>query len=482
MAATTVKKIGPFMLAMVTMASIAGLHGLPTLAEYGLSLVFFLVLAGLMFFLPTALVSAELATGWPKEGGVYVWVREAFGEQWGFAAVWCQWLSGVIWFPTALTFAAATLAFGVGDDSLANNKLYVMTVVLVFFWTATLLNFRGMRASGLVSSVGVGIGTLFPGALIIVLGISWVLFGRDAQITFDGADLVPDIASMGNLTFLIAVLFSYAGMELSASHAADVENPGRNYPRAIMLATLLIFGVYTLGALAIAIVIPRQEISLVAGVMEAFETFLKAYDIGWLVWLIALLLVAGAIGQVNALILAPARGLLVASKDGEIPPFFRRQNSEGIPTSILLMQALIVTGLSVVFVLMPSVNSSYWILTALTAQVYLVMYMLMFAAAVKLRYARPEVVRPYRIPGGLLGIWIVAGAGFVAALVATLVGFYPPSQVSTGNETFFIAFLIGGMLFTVAAPLLIHHFRKPQWNTGEDVAPTPEPVLAVEGE
>lgn len=400
----------------------------------------------------------------------------------GFAAVRRRWLSGVIWFPTALTFAAATLAFGMGDDDLANNKLFVITIVLTFFWSATLLNFRGMRAAGLVSSVGVGIGTLFPGALIIVLGISWVVFGRDAQVTFAGSDLVPDITTAGNLTFLIAVLFSYAGMELSASHAADVENPGRNYPRAILPATLFILTVYTLGALAIAIVIPHSRISLVAGVMEAFEAFLKAYELGWAVWFIALLLVAGAIGQVNALILAPARGLLVAAADGELPPLFRRRNGAGIPTSILLLQALIVTGLSVVFVLMPSVNSSYWILTALTAPVYLVMYMLMFAAAVKLRYAQPAVHRPYRIPGGRPGIWIVAGSGLLAALTATLVGFYPPSQVSTGRETFYFAFLIGGMRFTVAAPLLMHHFRKPQWETGAAPGPMSEPALAAEGE
>jgi putative glutamate/gamma-aminobutyrate antiporter len=427
-------------------------------------------------------VAAELATSWPKEGGVYVWVRVAFGARWGFAAVWLQWLSGVIWFPTALSFAAATLAFGVGDDDLANNKLFVVTVVLIFFWSATLGNFRGMKASGWISSVGVTIGTLLPGALIIVLGISWVIFGRESQVTFDTGDLFPDITTAGNLTFLIAVLFSYAGMELSSSHATDVENPGRNYPRAILLATVLIFSVYTLAALAIAIVIPRQEISLVAGVMEAFEAFLKAYDIGWLVWLIALLLVAGAIGQVNALILAPARGLLVASEDGEIPPYFRRENQAGIPTSILIVQALIVTGLSVVFVLMPSVNSSYWILTALTAQVYLVMYILMFAAAIKLRYAQPEIARPYRIPGGTPGIWIVAGAGIFAATVATLVGFYPPSQVSTGNEAFFIGFLVVGMVLTVAAPLVIHRFRKPQWASVEAPGAQPEPAFAAEGE
>jgi len=116
-----------------------------------------------------------------------------------------------------------------------------------------------------------------------------------------------------------------------------------------------------------------------------------------------------------------------------------------------------------VFLFMPTVSSSYWILTALTIQLYLIMYILMFAAAIKLRYSKPEVNRAYRIPGKNFGMWLVAGIGISGALFAIIIGFFPPSQLPTGNLFFFEAFLGLGITIMCAAPLLIYQFRRPQW-------------------
>jgi putative glutamate/gamma-aminobutyrate antiporter len=475
------RKIGPAMLALMTTALVIGLVNLPALAEFGFSLVFFLIVAGLAFFVPMSLVSAELATGWPKTGGVYVWVTEAFGQRWGFVAIWLQWLSQVIGFPAGLTFAAATLAYGLGDRGLADDKLYSLLVVLVVFWAGTFINFRGIEASGWMASVGVLLGAIIPGAIIIGLGVAWVVEGRHSDVTFGLSELVPDVTKINNLTFLIAVLLSYAGMEMSATHAQDVENPGRNYPRAIFFTMVLIFLIYTLGALSIAIVVPTSAISLDAGLMQAIDVFFDAFEVGGLVWLIALMVVFGFLGQITMVIGSPAKGLLVAARNGEIPNLFQKVNHRGVPTRLLIVQAVIVSLLASTFVVMPSVSSSFWLLTALTGQVYLIMYLLMFAAAIRLRYSRPATPRAYRVPGGKVGIWVVAGLGFLASAFAIFVGFYPPSQVSTGNELFFEAYLVGGILVTVGAPLLIHQFRRPEWKSAPDTAAESPPAASASG-
>ena len=451
-----------FTLAMVNVAMIASLRGLPTMAEYGLTAVFFFVVAALVFLIPTALVSAELATGWPKRGGVYVWVKEALGARWGFVAIWLQWLQNVIWYPTVLSFAAATFAFAI-SPALANNRFYALAVILAAYWGATLVNFRGMKTSGWISTVGVIGGTLVPGALIIGLGIAWLALGNPSQLELSGAAFVPDLGGMSSIVLAASTLLFFAGMEVSATHAQEVKNPQRDYPKAILIATLVVLAVFVLGTLSIAVVVPREKISLVAGLMQAFTAFLDKFHLAWLIPVVALLIAFGVFGQISTWIAGPSKGLLAVARHGFLPPFLQRVNRRGVQTHILVVQALIVTALSLVFLLMPTVSSSYWILTALTAQLYLVMYVLLFVSAVRLRYSEPGVARAYKVPGGKLGMWLVAGVAVAAAAFTVAIGYFPPAQLQTGNVFFYEAFLVLGMLIVCAVPLLVYQFRRPGW-------------------
>lgn len=451
-----------FTLAMINVAMIASLRGLPTMAEYGLGAIFFFVVAALVFLIPTALVSAELATGWPKRGGVYVWVKEALGPRWGFLAIWLQWLQNVIWYPTVLSFAAATFAFVI-NPALAGNKVYALAVILAVYWGATLANFAGMRASGWLSTVGVIGGTLVPGALIIILGLTWLALGEPSQIHIAERAFFPDLSKMGNVVLAAGALLFFAGMEVSAAHAQEVKDPQRNYPRAIFMATAIVLAVFVLGTLSIAVVVPREKISLVAGLMQAFTVFLDKFHLAWLVPVIALLIALGVFGQISTWIAGPSKGLLAVARHGFLPPFLQRVNRRGVQTHILVVQASIVTALSLVFLLMPTVSSSYWILTALTAQLYLVMYVLLFISALRLRYSEPDALRPYKVPGGSVGMWLVVGVAVLAAVFTIAVGYFPPAQLQTGNVVFYEGFLILGMLIVCAVPLLIYQFRRPGW-------------------
>ena len=248
------KALTASMIALINVAAICNIKNFPLLAEYGLSIVFFLAAASLFFFVPVALVSAELASGWP-ERGVYTWVREALGPRLGFLAIWLQWVENVIWYPTVLSFIAATFAYIINPD-LATNNLYVMSVILGTFWTATLINFLGMRVSGWISSVGVLLGTIIPIGAIVILGASWVATGHPSQIDFKWKDILPNLTSLNQLVLLSGVLLGLSGMEMSAVHATDVKNPSRDYPRGIFLSAILILLFSTLGALAIAVIVP----------------------------------------------------------------------------------------------------------------------------------------------------------------------------------------------------------------------------------
>ena len=458
----TPRTLTVFTLAMINVAAIGSVKNWPVTAEYGFASIFYFILAAIIFFLPISLVTAELATGWPKNGGVFAWVKEAFGHRTGFLAIWLLWIENAIWYPTILSFIAATVAY-VFDPSLANNTTYTLFIVLVAFWVATLVNLCGMKISGLISTLGVVFGTFIPGGLIILLGLIWYFTGRPIEIALTWDSFIPNMSSIDQIVFFTGVLLSLCGMEMSAIHARDVKDPQRNYPKAILLSASLIIGMSILGVLSIASVIPQNQISLVAGSMQAFSYFVDAYGLKWTTPYIALLIAAGAFGSLSTWVIGPTKGLLAAARSGDLPPYFRAVNKQGMPTRLLIVQAIFVSLLSMIFVFMPTVSSAFWILSAITAQLYLVMYILLFAAAIKLRHKKPKVERPYKIPGGKAGVWIISGIGIFSSLFALLIGFFPPAQIETGNIVFYVSFLVLGVVLACFAPSIILFFKKPSW-------------------
>ncbi|MBS3903925.1 MAG: amino acid permease [Simkania sp.] len=451
-----------FVLALLNVSMMASLRNLPLVAEYGLSAVFYYFIVAICFLIPSALVSAELATGWPKTGGVYIWVREGLGDRWGFMAIWMQWVHNVSWYPVILAFIATSLAY-VFNPELATNKLFVLSVVLIGFWSMTLLNYLGIKTSSLFSAIGVILGTIAPGLLIIALGFIWWLNGNPIHISFTAQSLFPDVTEVGNLVFLTGLFLAFAGLEVSSAHAREVKDPQKNYPRSIILAAIITFFLFMLGALAISFVIPKEQINLASGLMEAFKVFFSHWNLEWILPIMGILLIIGAAAEVNAWIAGPVKGLYATSIHGNLPIVFHKVNQHDTPTNLLLFQAIIVSIAACVILFMPTISSAYWILSALSAQTYLVMYILMFIAAIRLRYVKSHVPRTYRIPFQHKGIWIAGGLGATASTLALLIAFIPPTQIQVGSTIFYDSFLITSFVLMCALPLIIYQCRKPTW-------------------
>ncbi len=455
--------VSVFVLAMMNVAVVMSLRGLPIMAKEGLPMIFFLLFASLLFLVPVSLVSAELATGWPEEGGVYRWVKEAFGSNWGFAAIWLQWIQNVIWYPTVLAFAAGAISYMFIDPSLAGNKLFNVIVILAVYWGATFINFAGIKASGRLTTAGVLGGTIFPGILIIVLGIIWLAMGKPVAFEATSHSILPDFSNFDNIAFLAGVVLLFAGMEVGAVHVMDLKDPKSQFPKSIFLAMFVIIAIFTFGSLSIASVLPASQISLNAGLMQAFHDMLDFFHINWLLPVLGFLAAFGAIGGVTAWIAGPSKGLLATAKNGDLPPFLQHVNKNGVQTHILWVQGMIVTAVTLIYLLMPNVSSAFFLLTALTAILYLIMYVLLYLAAIVLRFTKPDVARSYKVPGGKAGMIIVAGLGMAAALFAIIVGFFPPSQLTVGSPALYVIFLFTGSFIFIAAPLVIHKFKKPEW-------------------
>jgi len=451
------------MLAMINVAAICNIANLTFTAQHGFSSLFYYILAAIMFFIPVGLISAELATGWPERGGVYIWVREALGEKAGFVAIWLQWIENVIWYPTILSYAAATFAYSFKPE-LAANKFYILSAILIIYWSLTLINFLGMEISGWISTLCGIFGTILPGALIITLGISWLAAGHVSQISFSAQNLVPSLTNIDQLSVLVAVLLAFGGLEMSAVHAKEVINPQKNYPKAILLSTLLILTLLSLGALSIAVVVPKGQIAIASGSIEAIRTALDTFKLHWIIPIVAVMMTIGSLGSISTWLVGPSKGLMVTARHGELPPFLQKMNKKSMPSAILTAQAIIVTILSMVYLFMPSVSSSYYILFYLAAQLYLLMYILMFISGIVLRYKYPNIKRSFKVPLGNVGMWITGSLGCIGAVFAIILGFFPPEHLSGKNIIFFEVFLFSGITLFTVIPLIIHHVRKPSWH------------------
>jgi amino acid transporter len=443
-----------FSLVMINVIAVDSLRTLPITAKLGLPLVSYYLFAAFVFFIPVSLVAAELATAYPSTGGIYIWVREAFGQRTAFITIWLQWIYNVVWYPTIMAFIGATIAYLFAPE-LANDKHYLLITNVTLFWLFTALNCFGMKISSILSTIGALLGTLLPMIGIIALGILWGFQGRHMALNFHSTSWLPDLNHLNHLSLFTAVLFGLLGMEMSAVHAEEVKNPQRDYPRALLYSTIIIFSTLVLGSVAIIIVVPDGELSVVSGLIDAYAVFFNAYHMPWMTPLTALCIIIGGLSGVSAWIIGPTKGLLIAARDGSIPKAFTKVNRHGAPVMILLTQGIIFTLLSGVFVLYDSINAAYWLLSDLCAQMALLVYVFMFAAAIKLRYSDPTRHRAYKIPGGIFGIWCVAGVGALCCLLAILIGFIPPAQIPFQNVAFFEAFLSAGLIIFVLIPWLL---------------------------
>lgn len=428
MKALSNEKISSIALVLLITGAIDSIRNLPGTALFGSSLIFFFVFSALFFLIPVALIAAELSAAWSEEeGGIYSWVKTAFGANIAFLAIWLQWINTMVWYPTILSFIAATLAYLI-DPTLAQNKIFLITVILTVFWSLTLIGLSGIKTSANFASFCTVIGMILPMGLMIGLAIFWCVNHHPIAIDLSWGKLLPNWKDSQSWVSLTAIMTSFLGMELAAVHVRNVRDPQKNFPRAMFYSVILILTTMILGSLSIAFVLPVEQISLVDGVPQAFNRFLGAYHLESLLPVIIVLLLIGSLGGMVNWIISPAKGLLLAAESDFLPHWLYRLNRHGVASRVLFMQAILVTLLCGAFLLLPSINSIYWLFTALSTELYMLMYVLMFIAACRLKHKFPHQPRPFKIMGGRLGYYLTCMLGLTGCFITLVIGFIPPEM------------------------------------------------------
>ena len=320
---------------------------------------------------------------------------------------------------------------------------------------------RGTKGIAGLASGGLIIGTLIPGVVLVTLGLVFLGQGNESAAPMDAAHLLPEWAGLASLVLIVNNFLAYSGMEMNAVHVSSLRNPAKEFARSMFLAMGLVLAIFILPALAISWFIPAEQLSLTAGIMQAFEAVFANFGLSWLTPIFGIMLVMASLGGMLTWLAGPSKGLLrISREEGYLPPFLQKPDTAGVQQNLLVVQGRGTTFIALGYALIPSVSSAYWIFSVITTQVYLIMYLLMFVAAVRLRRNQPDHPRGYRAPI----LVSLCGVGFAASLAALLIGFIPPSQFSEGNAGVYVLIVAGGALgLWLLVPFLFYRSRKPSW-------------------
>ncbi|MEG0791561.1 MAG: amino acid permease [Gordonibacter sp.] len=465
----------------ITASMVMTVYEYPSFASSGFQLVFFLIVGGLLWFLPVAMCAAEMATvkGW-ESGGIFSWVGNTLGRRWGFAALFFQWFQITVGFVTMAFFILAALAYVFKWDALYNNPLVMFFGVAAIVWLLTLTQLGGTKYTARISKIGFVGGIILPVLVLLVGLIIYFATGGISQIKMDVTTFVPDFTKVDTLVIFASFILAYMGVEASASHVNELKNPNRNYPLAMIVLAIITIALDALGGLAVATTLPASTLdgNLSFGVIEAFRTIFVQHinpALGWVVFVVALLLALGVLAEISAWIVGPSRALLDTAHDGILPPSFKKTNKNGVSVKTVVIQAIIVTVWDAVLcgsiALSGGSSSSVGYLTAigLTVVIYLAGYVLFFLGYFTLIFKKKNLQRSFQLPGGTPFKAIVAGVGLIMTVATLVISFFPTSSLDAQANMVYQTVLGVAFVVSIVIPFVIYGMRH-RWVPKDPVA------------
>jgi amino acid transporter len=443
------KTMGFWDVLLFNIATVLGPRWIAAAGHNGTSSISLWVLAAVFFFVPGALVINELSSRFPEEGGLYAWSREAFGDFHGFVAGWTYWIYTVFYFPGLLLASASMAAYIVGGRgaALAQDRTFLLTVSLSMLLVAVLLNIVGLNVGKWLQNAG-GVGTYVP--LLMLAGIAALVCLRHGSAThFTVSNMMP-AWNWDTVNFWSQIAFAFTGLELVSAMSEEVRNPRRTLPRAVFGAGALIALMYIAGTFAILALVPAADLDPQSGVFNAIAVGSVALKIGFLGILAAILVTVGNAGGVGSTVAGIARVPFVVGIDRYLPAAFSRIHPRWkTPYISILVQAVLSAAILLVSQVNETTRGAYQFLIDAAIILYFIPFLYMFAAIIKLarRTDRRENQQAVLVPGGITGVWICGGLGFIVVLIGIFVSLVPPGDSS--DKLGFELKLVAGTLVSI---------------------------------
>lgn len=389
------KTLGRRDIVLFTVSAILLLDTLAAGASIGPSAIVWWLLLGVVFFVPYALICAELGTAYPEQGGIYAWVRHAFGRRWASRATWAYWVNTAVWIPANVILFTGIFAQLFAPDLRMPTQIILGIALL---WLAVGVNVITLNVGKWVPNLG---------AIIKIVVIAVIMAGAFAYVQQHGMANVLSAESLmpswdGSLEYISVIIYGMLGFELASAGSEEMKDPARDVPAAILVSGLIIIVLYTLATLAILAAIPAGDIDLVEGLIDTLGRLLGDSATGQFL--------VGALG-IGALYtffsnsvtwsLGCNRAMAEAAAEGEFPALFARQHARlGTPVGAAVMMGVTGSLALVVYGFLANSNADlFWTLFAFSGAIFLLPYVMLVLAFSKLRQTDAQRPRPFRVPG-----------------------------------------------------------------------------------
>lgn len=411
-------------LVLFTVSAIVLLDTLAASASIGPSSLFWWLFLGGIFLLPMGLMTAELGTMYPAEGGIYVWIRKAFGKRWAARAVWAYWVNTAIWLPAIYVLFAGIL-----------SRLFLLELTLahqigigvVLAWCTVLLDVLGLRVGKWIPNIGATFKLIIFFALILAGYRYGAMHGFANEISFN--TLAPRWEE--GLRYLPVIIYGMLGLELVSSAGGEIKHPGRDVPMGILISGVLVVALYFFATAGILAALPAQDIDIVDGLVDTLALFFADVPGGEL---IVTILGVGALYTIFSngatWSMGCNRTTAEAAVEGQFPGIFAiRHPRHGGPVGAALMMLLVCTSALLLYGRMSTSNEDlFWSLFSFSAVIFMLPYIGLALSFVALRRQEPDTPRPFRAPGGVKTAMMLAGACLVVLAATIVLFFYTPGE------------------------------------------------------
>ncbi|MEH7514903.1 amino acid permease [Gottfriedia acidiceleris] len=437
------KKLGVMGLSFLSINAILGLRNIAFASTIGPSALFYWIVAALIYFIPIGLIVAELSTTYPNQGGMGVWVRKAFGEKASFLCSWFFWIANFTYYPSLLLTTTIAIAYGINQPQMASHPMKTAIISSIIFWVVTLLTLKGTKMSGRLASIGAPLGVLVPAILIFGFGFYSMFSGEPSATHFTQSTIMPNNLSFGTIMFLSTLMFGFSGAEMLGTIAGNVRNPQKTFPRAIFITSIIIALVYILATVAFQFVITISSDQTATALYLFADKITTQFGLTVsLSQILGICFVLAFVGSLSFLILNPSVMIAESAKE-VLPKNLLKENKDGMPSILVLGQAVAVTFILILSAFVPSVSKALNMLILMSTLAFFIPYVFLISAYIKLRMTDKKINRPFKIKSNSLAIF-VALIGMVS-VVGTIGLTIIPAPDTTLLE--YLPIVLGPILF-----------------------------------
>ncbi|MBA4384790.1 MAG: amino acid permease [Anaerolinea sp.] len=434
---------------LFTVCAILVMDTLAPSAAIGASSISWWVITLVLFFIPYGLITAELGTTYPEQGGLYVWIKNAFGEKWAARTTWLYWINVALWMPSVyILFAGmfSQLFFPEMGLWMQIGIGIVMTWITVWIGTMTLETGKWIP----------NIGAIFKAVIMVVIGVGAFFYAKAHGVANDLSfkAILPEWGA--GLAFLPVIVYNFMGFELMSGASGEMKNPGKDIPRAIITSGALIAVFYIMGTVGILMALPLDQLGLVSGIVDTLKILLGGTPVGNAV--VVVLGVAALytfLANMVTWTIGANRTAAEAAKEHELPEIFGREHPvKKTPTGAFILTGIVSTVVIILYGFMAgNAEDLFWTLFAFSSMIFLMPYLALFPAFIKLRHDDPKAVRPYRVPGGKPLAIILAVTCELFIIQAVVLFVWVPGQPM--DWAFAAPVLIGVLITLVVGEILI---------------------------